>query len=128
MSDHIKAREGETIANNKIYVVQIVIQFINYFRGRTGTTISIGSYSCVTTSDNCGPNKVLCDVGDVPAGTYNVVISTTYGYPSYGDGLNRLAFEYSVSPGFSVWKKIVFLVSLLHFYSSFYYLVKNNKS
>ena len=30
MSDHIKAREGETIANgfNKIYWVQIVIQFM----------------------------------------------------------------------------------------------------
>ncbi|XP_063689847.1 fibrocystin-L-like isoform X2 [Bolinopsis microptera] len=62
----------------------------------TGTTISIGSNSCVTSSENCQSSKVVCDVGDLPAGTYNVIITTTYGYPSYDEGMNRLVFVYAI--------------------------------
>ena len=39
----------------------------------------------------------MCDLGDLPGGTYDVLITTTYGYPSYDEGMNQLEFEYTVS-------------------------------
>ena len=38
----------------------------------------------------------MCDVGDLPAGTYDVAISTTFGYPAFDEGTNKLVFEYAV--------------------------------
>jgi hypothetical protein len=59
-------------------------------------------------------------VGDLPAGDYDVLISTTNGYPSYDAGTNKLKFDYAVSLGqqfFVCWKstvpKVIFIFKFL---------------